>query len=104
MKTIDIIANEYHDKINNNSYFNCGITINKGSDQEEHIHLPFQYGYGEQYIHVAMEHLKKLGIIDSNTLLSIYCRENNIELTTTKNVGCSESKLKKMDKKINLKN
>jgi len=104
MKTIDIIANEYFDYKNGNSYFNCGITIDKGSDQEKYIHLPFQYGYGDQYIHASMDQLKKLGIIDSDTLLSIYCRENNIEFTTTKNIGCSESKLKKMDKKFNLKN
>lgn len=102
MKTIDIIANEM--KENGNSYFNCGITIDKGSDQEKYIHLPFQYGYEDQYIYVATDHLKKLGIIDSNTWLTIYCRENNIKLTTTKNLGFSESKLKKMDKKFNLKN
>ena len=57
MKTIDIIANEYHDRINKNSYFNCGITIDKETDQEKHIHLPFQYGYEDQYIHVATDHL-----------------------------------------------
>lgn len=53
MKSIDINAREWFDKINGNSYFSAQIVINYGMDSQRTYFLPFQYGYGEHYIHQA---------------------------------------------------
>ena len=55
LKTIDINAKEWRDKINGNSYFSSDVTLNYGMQNEETIKLPFQYGYGDQYYYASME-------------------------------------------------
>ena len=60
LKTIDINAKEWRDKINGNSYFSSDVTLNYGMQNEETIKLPFQYGYGDQYYHASMEEVKNL--------------------------------------------
>ena len=40
IKTIDINAKEWRDKINGNSYFSAIITINYGLENEEKIEMP----------------------------------------------------------------
>ena len=50
LKTIDIEAKEWRDKINGNSYFSSDVTLNYGMDSQEIIKLPFQYGYGDHYV------------------------------------------------------
>ena len=60
LKTIDIKAKEWRDKVNGNSYFSSDVTLNYGMDSQEIIKLPFQYGYGDQYYHASMEEVKNL--------------------------------------------
>ena len=60
LKTIDIEAKEWSDKINGNSYFSSDVTLNYGMDSQEVIKLPFQYGYGDQYYYASMEEVKNL--------------------------------------------
>ena len=60
LKTIDIEAKEWRDKINGNSYFSSDVTLNYGMDSQETIKLPFQYGYGNQYYFSSLEEVKKL--------------------------------------------
>ena len=60
LKTIDINAKEWRDKINGNSYFSSDVTLNYGMQNEETIKLPFQYGYGDQYYYASMEEVKNL--------------------------------------------
>ena len=60
LKTIDIEAKEWRDKVNGNSYFSSDITLNYGMDNQEIIRLPFQYGYGDQYYHASLKEVKKL--------------------------------------------
>ena len=60
LKTIDIEAKEWRDKINGNSYFSSDVTLNYGMDSQEIIKLPFQYGYGDQYYFSSLEEVKKL--------------------------------------------
>jgi hypothetical protein len=50
IKTIDIQAKEWFDKVNGNSYFAGVITINYGMSSEQVFKIPFQYGSGDQYI------------------------------------------------------
>jgi hypothetical protein len=58
MKTLDINAREWFDKINGNSYFSAQIVINYGTDSERRYFLPFQYGYGDHYQYEAFNLLQ----------------------------------------------
>jgi hypothetical protein len=64
IKTIDIEALEWFDKVNGNSYFSANVTINFGGKKEKRISLPFQYGYGDFYEHEAFKVLESTGIIE----------------------------------------
>ncbi len=60
LKTIDINAKEWHDKINGNSYFSSDVILNYGMHNEETIKVPFQYGYGEHYVYQSLREIQKL--------------------------------------------
>jgi len=60
LKTIDIEAKEWRDKINGNSYFSSDVTLNYGMDNQEIIKLPFQYGYGDHYVYQSLMEVQKL--------------------------------------------
>lgn len=60
LKTIDIYAKEWHDKINGNSYFSSDVILNYGMNSQETIKLPFQYGYGDHYIYQSLRKIQKL--------------------------------------------
>jgi len=59
IKTVDITAWEWFDKINGNSYFSAEVVINYSLKNASIINLPFQYGYGDHYIDVAFQEIKK---------------------------------------------
>lgn len=100
IKTIDITAKEWFDKINGNSYFSALIDINYGLKGAYTIKLPFQYGYGDHYIDMAKAELNKLGLINiekygngmSQALWS-YCKDNKIILRTVKHENCLKREL-----------
>ena len=60
LKTIDIEAKEWRHKIYGNSYFSSDVTLNYGMNNEKVIKLPFQYGYGDHYIHQSLREIQKL--------------------------------------------
>ena len=98
IKTIDINAREWFDKVNGNSYFSGTIVLNYGEDgenQEKTYDMPFQYGYGNHYIDVAGQELSRLGYIvsDDRTALWRYCKDNNIILRTNKAKNCLKREL-----------
>lgn len=84
-KIISIVINglKWFDKINGNTY-HSGHIIVTFNDEVKEYKIPFQYGYGEQYVYSAFEALNKEGIIKEsiNVMLSPmkYCRDNNIKL------------------------
>ena len=96
IKTIDITALEWFDKVNGNSYFSATVTLNFGMKDQKNIALPFQYGYGDQYIHSASEELIKQGLIKIEKYCPFwqYCQDNNIILRTVKHENCKKSELK----------
>lgn len=49
MKTIDIQAREWSDKINGNSYFSAIVTVDYAIESERQIKIPFAYGYWDYY-------------------------------------------------------
>lgn len=82
MKTIDVNAKEWRDKINGNSYFAAQIFVDFGLKTEKQLFVPFQYGYGDHYLTEAMQTLIDSGFINDVKnqyhSLSRYCREHEI--------------------------
>jgi hypothetical protein len=101
MKTIDILAKEYHDNVYNNSYFTAEVTIDKGLPEETIIPIPYQYGYDDHYIDVSKNKLHKEGHLPGleeynhgmTEPLWRYCERNNIILRTLKTTGHKRSEL-----------
>ena len=100
IKTIDINAKEWFDKVNGNSYFAGVIIINFGmKDCREYV-IPYEYGYGDYYIDAAKELLQKQGEIDyqknengSSIALWQYCQDNKIILRYHKQENCLKREL-----------
>ena len=60
VKTVDINAFQWFDKVNGNSYFAGTVCINYGMPTEKNIKMPFQYGYGDHYKDIAVKDLKEI--------------------------------------------
>jgi len=82
IETLDVNAYTWFDKINGNSYFAGEVIINYGKPDQRRYVMPFQYGYGEQYMQSAFELLKEKGEIPQDVEYPLwrYCKENNIIL------------------------
>ncbi len=91
--TIDIVALEWFDKVNGNSYFSATITVNYGMKSQKIFNLPFQYGYGNQYQESCFQELKKKGLKTEQSFLWIYCEKNNVILRSTKHENCLKKEL-----------
>lgn len=101
VKTIDIQAKEWFDKINGNSYFAGIVTVNFGLPTVKTFTMPFQYGYGSQYQQEAgnilhMEGITKQFKYESGGLESLwsYCEKNGIILRSNIAKNCKKSELK----------
>lgn len=101
LKTIDIQAYEWFDKVYGNSYFAAIVTTNFGLSDQKQIKLPLQYGYGDHYIDMAKMELHEQGFINlekygngSMESLWSYCRDNGIILRTSKQKNCLKRDLK----------
>lgn len=102
IKTIDVTAKEWFDKVNGNSYFSAHIVLNYGMPDEKTIALPFQYGYGDQYRSEAFRELMQSGVITdgikhangSTEGLWQYCDRHKIILRTNKIENCRKKELK----------
>ena len=90
IKTLDVTAKSWFDRINGNSYFSAIVTVNYGMKTAKTLLLPFQYGYGDHFIDIAKDELVKAGLIKSDKMTALwrYCEENKIILRTQKHVGC----------------
>jgi hypothetical protein len=92
MKTIDINAKEWFDKVNGNSYFSARVTIDHGMENEQSFILPFQYGYGDAYVYEALNELKQKGLLNDVSLNSI--RDAGIIVRSNIQRGCLKRELK----------
>ena len=91
IKTIDINAKEWFDRINGNSYFSAQITINYGMKTAKAFSLPFQYGYGSHYLDISMKALIEKGFIKNareREAIWQYCNDNKIILRYSKEENC----------------
>ena len=96
IRTIDINAKEWFDKVNGNSYFSAHICINYGTGTQRNYFIPFQYGYGNHYIDMAKSELIKQGEIKINNPMDAlwsYCNEHKIILRTSKKENCLKREL-----------
>ena len=91
MKTLDINAKEWFDRINGNSYFSADIVINYGMKDSQTIKLPFQYGYGDHYQYMAIEELKKQGLTDKKYLHDL--KNDGIIVRTNMQRNCRKKDL-----------
>ncbi|NBQ16920.1 hypothetical protein EBU24_01245 [bacterium] len=64
MKTLDINAREWFDKINGNSYFSGEIIVDYGLPTYQKYFMPFQYGYGDCYLWEAINTLKNAKVLN----------------------------------------
>lgn len=92
VKTIDIQANEWFDKVNGNSYFAGLVTVNYGMADAREFIMPFQYGYGSRYEQEAFKVLKEANLI--NTTYTSELRELNIIVRSNIVRGCKKRELK----------
>ena len=100
VKTIDINAKEWFDRINGNSYFSASICVNFGMPDQTSTFLPFQYGYGSHYVDMAAKELDKLGYITlekynngGSERLWQYCNTHKIILRQSKQENCKKRDL-----------
>lgn len=92
IKTIDITAKEWFDRVNGNSYHSVRTVINYGMKDERALVSPFQYGYDSAYLQTAAKELQKAGLVemDERTALWRYCEDHNIILRTSKIDKCKK--------------
>lgn len=92
MKTIDIQAKQWYDKVNGNSYFSAVVTLDFGTKKQKTFKLPFQYGYGEQYMQEARSLLEEQKIIKDLSYpmegLYTYCQRKGIIYRGHKEENC----------------
>ena len=88
VKTIDIQAKEWFDKINGNSYFASKIIVNKSLKNEKSYVLPFQYGYGDSYQDKALELLKENGLIKETSVFKL--KNEGVIIKSQKQGNCLE--------------
>lgn len=98
MKTLNITALEWFDKVNGNSYFAAKIEIDKKLETERVVILPFQYGYSNHYEDCAIKELQGIDLISKNFKgsLSRYCNENGVVYNTEKIPNCKKKELKNL--------
>lgn len=85
IKTIDLSALEWFDKVNGNSYFAGKVIINYGADNQTTLPIAYQYGYGDQYQYEALKAIKKaLGIHTDINSLWRFCGSHKIILRSQK--------------------
>lgn len=88
VKTIDIQAKEWFDKVNGNSYFAGLVTVNYGMEDAKEFIMPFQYGYGRQYEQEAFKVLREANLI--NTIYTIELRELGVIVRSNIVRGCKQ--------------
>lgn len=59
IKSIHVEGRRWFDSINGNTYHSARVLV----DGVLEVAVPFQYGYGDQYVYSAQEELDKLGIL-----------------------------------------
>lgn len=91
VRTIDINALEWFDRVNGTSYFAATVIVNYGMKNEFSFNIPFQYGYGDFYIQRSLEKLEEYKICSKS-----HMRENRHKLRASIEKNCKQSQLKSL--------
>jgi|TARA_R100000049_G_C1885271_1_gene40247 hypothetical protein len=104
IKTIDISALEYFDRLNGNRYFAGKVILNYGYADQITLPIEYQYGYGNQYEYTAFEEIKKhykkynnIVIAYELSALHQFCNAFDIILRSNKR-NAKKSELKDLEK------
>jgi hypothetical protein len=92
VKTIDIQAKEWFDKLNGNSYFSGLVTVNYGMADAKEFIMPFQYGYGSSYESTGLSIIRKAYKLDS--VYTSDLRDNGIIVRSNIERKCKQRELK----------
>ena len=84
MKTLDINAKEWFDKVNGNSYFSAQIVIDYDLPTYKKYFLPFQYGYGDSFQWQSLKHLQEISLVADNIGHLWQLRDNGVIIRTSK--------------------
>lgn len=91
VNTIDVMAKEWLDKVNGNSYFSATVTVNFGTPTEKTVLVQFTGGYGESYVYEGMKQLKQEGYCPEYSGNPYrWCRENGVILRTYITDNCKK--------------
>lgn len=95
VKSIDIQAKEWWDRANGNSYFSAVVTVNFGLPSIQTFYLPFQYGYGSQYVDESVRLLKLNKLVPDVSMLELglYFKDNNVRFNYSKHEGCKSAEV-----------
>jgi len=93
IKTIDIHAREWFDRINGNRYFSGSVTTDIGTKKEKIWVIPFQYGNNDQYKYKAIRILFELKFIPTERIFEL---ENKEKIIIRANIqkGCKKKEVK----------
>jgi len=97
IKTIDVYAKEWFDKVNGNSYFSARVIMNYQLKNESAFFIPIQYGYGDHYRYIAYQELKNKGYVPkgANGIYWQYYKDNNIIARHFMQENCKKRDLNK---------
>lgn len=90
MKTLDIQAKQWLDRVNGNSYYASQVTIDFGLPTEKTILVPFQYGYGSMYEQTAVEALAEHFNQPKSEFQFCKLRENGVIIRSNIQTGCKK--------------
>lgn len=94
IQSISIIAKEWFDKVNGNSYFSFRLVVTMKDGQTIEKSVPMQYGYGDTYLWEAQKELGIIFEIDQTGNISRFTRENGITCFTAKHEKCLQRDVK----------
>ena len=80
---IIVVAKTNQDRAGNTYHVTSVTATNEHGEVVYSNTMPMKYGYGEQYLCDALEHLSKQGVIENYTHNSVpwsYCCDRNIQL------------------------
>jgi len=92
VRTIDINALEWFDRVNGNSYFAGVVSVNYGMPSVVEFKMPFQYGYGDSYRDAGLRLLVEKGLIDTSKEWEL--RDKGIIIRGNIVKGCKQRELK----------
>lgn len=91
VKTIDVRAKEWRDKVYGNTYFSAQISVNYGMEDEKEFQIPFQYGDGRNGEFAALKLLEEKGVLPMGEFRGLWnVKERGIILRTYTEKNCKK--------------